>query len=263
MRSIVRLLCFALALTAWSIPAASQGSSLRGYGIVLMHGKFGTAGAFLDGLKSALEREGAVVVTPEMPWSLRRIYDTSYEDAMLEIDRAVQEAQQRGATRFVVGGHSMGANAALGYAARRDGLAAVIALAPGHPQDISFMRTITSRGVARAREMIAAGKGDVKTTFPDTAQGIPYPVRTTANIYLSLFDPDGGAAMPRNAAAMGPVPLLWVVGIADPMFFKGREYAFDLGAKNPKSKYLEIAGTHMTTPFQARHAIVDWLKSLE
>jgi pimeloyl-ACP methyl ester carboxylesterase len=262
MRSIVRFFCLALALLAGNVPAAAQTADLRGYGVVLMHGKFGTAGAFLDGLKSALEKEGAIVVTPEMPWSLRRIYDASYEDAMLEIDRAVQEAQARGATKIAVGGHSMGANAALGYAARRDGLAAVIALAPGHPQDIAFMRTITRRGVARAREMIAAGHGDVKATFPDTAQGIPYPVRTTANIYLSLFDPEGAAAMPRNAAAMGPVPLMWVVGIADPMFFKGREYAYDLGAKNPKSKYLEIAATHMTTPFQARHAIVEWLKSL-
>lgn len=262
MTSIFRVFCLALTLIAWSLPASGQGSNLRGYGVVLMHGKFGTAGAFLDGLKSALEREGAIVVTPEMPWSLRRIYDASYEDSMLEIDRAVQEVQQLGATRIVVGGHSMGANAALGYAARREGLAAVLALAPGHPQDISFMRTITSGGVARAKEMIAAGKGDVKATFPDTAQGIPYPVRTTANIYLSLFDPDGAAAMPRNAAAMGPVPLFWVVGIADPIYFKGREYAFDLGAKNPKSRYIEIAATHMTTPFQARHKIVDWLKSL-
>jgi dienelactone hydrolase len=262
MRSIFRPFCIALALMAWAVPAGAQSQNLRGYGVVLMHGKFGTAGAFLDGLKSALEREGAIVVTPEMPWSLRRIYDASYEDAMIEIDHAVQELQQQGATKIVVGGHSMGANAALGYAARRDGLAAVLALAPGHPQDISFMRAITSRGVERARKMIAAGQGDVKATFPDTAQGIPYPVRTTANIYLSLFDPEGAAAMPRNAAAMGPVPLLWVVGIADPIFFKGREYAFDLGAKNPKSKYLEIAATHMTTPFQARHAVVEWLKSL-
>lgn len=262
MKRAVLLLCAAAALLATAAIARAQSGDLRGYGVVLMHGKFGTAGAFLDGLKSALEKDGAIVVTPEMPWSLRRIYDATYEESMLEIDRAVMELQRLGATRIVVGGHSMGANAALGYAARREGLAAVIALAPGHPQDITFMKTITSGGVERAREMIAAGQGDVKATFPDTAQGVPYPVRTTANIYLSLFDPEGAAAMPRNAAAMGPVPLLWVVGLADPMFFKGRGYAFDLGAKNPKSKYLTIAGTHMTTPFQARHAIVDWLKSL-
>jgi dienelactone hydrolase len=262
MRIVLYFLWLSLAVLAGPSSAVAQSADLRGYGIVLMHGKFGTAGAFLDGLKSALEREGAIVVTPEMPWSLRRIYDASYEDAMLEIDRGVEEVQRRGATRIVVGGHSMGANAALGYAARREGLAAVLALAPGHPQDIAFMRTLTRRGVARAKEMIAAGQGDVKSTFMDTAQGVPYPVRTTANIYLSLFDPEGAAAMPRNAAAMGPVPLLWVVGIADPIYFKGREYAFDLGAKNPKSRYLEIAATHMTTPFQARHAIVEWLKSL-
>ncbi len=261
MKRAAWLLCITLVCAPASL-AKAQSADLRGYGVVLMHGKFGTAGAFLDGVKSALEREGAAVVTPEMPWSLHRIYDASYEDAMIEIDRAVMEVQRLGATKIVVGGHSMGANAALGYAARREGLAAVIALAPGHPQDLAFMRTITSGGVERAREMIAAGKGNVKATFPDTAQGVPYPVRTTANIYLSLFDPDGAATMPRNAAAMGPVPLLWVVGFADPIFFKGRGYAFDLGAKNPKSKYMAIAATHMTTPFQARNSIVEWLKSL-
>jgi dienelactone hydrolase len=262
MKRLCRLILAAAALAFCASPAAWAQGSLQGYGVILMHGKFGTAGAFLGGLKTALEKEGAIVITPEMPWSLRRIYDASYEDAMLEIDRAVMEAQRLGATRIVVGGHSMGANAALGYAARREGLAAVLALAPGHPNDITFMKAITHGGVERAREMIAAGQGDAVATFPDTAQGVPYPVRTTANIYLSLFDPEGAASMPRNAAAMGPVPLLWVVGIADPIFFKGREYAFDLGAKNPKSKYLQIAATHMTTPFQARHAVVEWLKSL-
>ncbi len=262
MTRVLRLLALLFALFAAAPAAFAQSSDLKGYGVVLMHGKFGTAGAFLGGLKSALEKEGAIVVTPEMPWSLHRIYDASYEDAMVEIDRAVEEARRLGATRIVVGGHSMGANAALGYAARREGLAAVLALAPGHPQDTWFMQLRTRSGLARAREMIAAGQGDVTAIFPDTAQGVPFPVRTTANIYLSLFDPEGAAAMPRNAAAMGPVPLLWVVGIADPIFFKGRDYAFNLGAKNPKSRYLEIAGTHMTTPFQARHAIVEWLKSL-
>lgn len=263
MKHLFRLMLFLAGLCAAPLAAHGQGYALRGYGVVLMHGKFGTAGAFLGGLKAALEREGAIVVTPEMPWSLRRIYDASYEDAMLEIDRAVEDLRRRGATKIAVGGHSMGANAALGYAARREGLAAVIALAPGHPQDTWFMQLRTRSGLKRAREMVAEGHGDVVATFPDTAQGVPFPVRTTANIYLSLFDPEGAAAMPRNAEAMGPVPLLWVVGIADPIFFKGREYVFDRGAKNPKSRYIEIAGTHMTTPFQARHMVVDWLKSLD
>ncbi len=238
------------------------GDGLAGYGVVLMHGKFGTAGAFLGGLTNALRKEGAIVVTPEMPWSLRRVYDATYEEAMAEIDRAVEELKRQGATRIAVGGHSMGANAAIGYAARRPGLAGIVALAPGHPQDTWLMRLRTRGGLARARDMIAAGQGDEPAFFPDIAQGIPFPIRTTPKIYVSLFDPDGAAAMSKNAAAMGPVPLLWVVGIADPMFFQGKDYAYSLGAKNPKSKYLEIAGAHVSTPFQARHVVVEWLKSL-
>jgi len=257
-----RLFALVMLFAGGCADARADSANLKGFGVVLMHGKFGTAGAFLGGLATALRNEGAIVVTPEMPWSLRRIYDATYDEAMAEIDRAVADVRRQGAVKIVVGGHSMGANAALGYAARRDGLSAVVALAPGHPQDISIMRLRTRHGVARAREMIAAGHGDESAMFPDMAQGVPFPIRTTANIYLSLFDPDGPATMPKNAAAMGPVPLLWVVGIADPIFFKGRDYAFNLGAKDPRSKYLEIAATHMTTPFQARHAVVEWLKSL-
>ena len=33
--------------------------------------------------------------------------------------------------------------------------------------------------------------------------------------------------MPKNATAMRPVPFLWIVGIADPIFFYGRDYTFN------------------------------------
>ena len=74
--------------------------------------------------------------------------------------------------------------------------------------------------------MIAAGKGDVRTSFPDLAQGIPFSVQATPMVYLSMFDPEGPAVMPKNAAAMDPVPFLWIVGIADPIVFHGKDYVY-------------------------------------
>ena len=103
-------------------------------------------------------------------------------------------------------------------------------------------------------------------TFPDMAQGIPLIATATPIVYLSMFDPDGPAVIPKNAAAIGaepkPVPLLWVVGKLDPIDRRGPEYAFDAAAKNPKSKYIEVFAGHLTTPLVARGKVVDWINSL-
>jgi hypothetical protein len=68
--------------------------------------------------------------------------------------------------------------------------------------------------------------------------------------------------MPKNAAAMGDVPFLWVVGVADPIIFHGKDYIYGRGAKHPKSKYVVTASMHLSTPFQARGQIIAWLKGL-
>jgi hypothetical protein len=81
-----------------------------------------------------------------------------------------------------------------------------------------------------------------------------------------MFDPDGPAVIPKNAAAMGaaahPVPLLWVAGRLDPIDRRGPEYAFNAAAKNPKSKYIEVFAGHLTTPLAARNDVVEWINSL-
>jgi dienelactone hydrolase len=263
MRACLRLLIVVAAcLMALPVVARAQGLPLAGFGVVLLHGKGGTPTSMIEGLSETLKKEGALVEAPELPWSHRRIYDATYDQAMAEIDLAVQKLKWAGAKRIVVAGHSLGGNAAIGYAARRQDLAAVIALAPGHLPEAWALRIRTKGAIAKAKQLVADGKGDVPMSFPDLAQGIPFQVKATPHVYLSMFDPEGPAVIPRNAAAMGAVPFLWVVGVGDPIFFHGRDYGFDPGAKHPKSKYLVIPGLHLTTPFQARRMIVDWLRSL-
>ena len=263
MRLSIRLIVLTAILAAASTAALqARSASLSGYGVVLLHGKGGSPTSMIEGLTDSLRKEGALVEAPELPWSGRRIYDATYDQAMAEIDLAVQKLKWSGATRIVVAGHSLGANAAIGYGARREGLAAVIALAPGHLPEAWALRLRTKGAIARAKKLIAEGKGDVPDSFPDLAQGLPFQVRATPNVYVSMFDPEGPATIPKNAAAMGNVPFLWVVGVGDPVFFHGRDYGFDPGAKNPKSRYVVIPGLHLTTPFQARNTIVEWLKSL-
>lgn len=269
-RWILISLAGTLAFAATLLPNISSAADerLQGFGIVYLHGKASWPGAFNGGILSALRDEGALVATPEMPWSFHRRYAATYDAAMAEIDAAVAGLKAKGARRIVIIGHSLGANAAIGYAAQRPGadLAGIVALSPGHLPEAGDMRGFVADAVARAKRLVAEGKGDVMQTFPDMAQGIPLIAHATPLAYLSWFDPDGPAVIPKNAAAIGaaphPVPLLWVVGKLDPIDRRGPEYAFDAGAKNPKSKYVEVFAGHLTTPLAARKQVVAWINSL-
>jgi pimeloyl-ACP methyl ester carboxylesterase len=246
--------------------AAAQQKALAGYGIVLMHGKGGRPDGLVASLAAALKAEGAVVVTPRMAWAGRDgrpdKYDVTYEQSLAQIDKAIEQLKGQGASKIVVAGQSLGANAAIGYAARHgDGLAAVIALAPGHTPERMGKREIL-QGVATARQLVAAGKGGVTTKLPDLNQGETSAVPATPTAYLSFYDPGGPAVIPRNAAAMPAIPFLWVIGRDDPLFAAGRGYAYDKAAKHAKSKYLEVNSDHADTPDVARRDVIAWLKSL-
>jgi pimeloyl-ACP methyl ester carboxylesterase len=253
-------------LFAAELSVAEPAADLHGLGVVYLHGKGGWPGALNGGIVGALQEEGALVVTPEMPWSFHRRYDATFDQALAEIDAAIAGLKSHDARRIVLIGVSLGANAAIGYAARHPELAGVVALAPGHLPDVGNMRSFVSDGVARAKTLIAEGKGNVPQSFPDMAQGIPLATTATPAVYLSWFDPEGPAVIPKNAALMGaaasPVPLLWVVGKLDPIDRRGPEYAFAALAKNPKSQYVEVIAGHLTTALVARRQVVDWINAL-
>jgi pimeloyl-ACP methyl ester carboxylesterase len=256
-----------LVFVAWLItlatlaPDTAGAGALSGTGVVFLHGKGLVVGAFDGGIPAAVEKEGALVAAPEMPWSFGRLYGATFDDAMMEIDAAVATLKAKGATRIVIIGHSLGANAAIGYAARRSAVNAVVALAPGHLPETVEMRARTADALAQARVLLAAGNS-VRHWWPDMIQGFPTFASATPAVYLSMFDPDGPAVIPRNAAAMRPIPLLWVAGYFDPIAARGRDYAYARAAKNPKSRYLEVLGSHLTTPWAAQRAVVEWLESL-
>ena len=250
------------ALIALCLAGPAQSANLQGVGVVFLHGKGGWPGSFDGGILSSLQDEGALVAAPEMPWSFNRKYGATYEQAMAEIDTVVASLKAKGANRIIVVGHSLGANAAIGYAARHPELAAVVALSPGHLPEVDGLLSRTRDAIAQAKQLIAAGQGDVPQQFPDLAQGIPLTTTATPVVYLSMFDPDGPAVIPKNTSAMGPVPLLWVVGALDPIARRGPDYAFKSGAKNPKSRYIEVFAGHLTTPLVARSQVIEWINSL-
>jgi len=252
------LLGFALAL---GLPggSASAGGTI---GVVVLHGKDSKPPhRGVAAFASQLSSEGFLVETPEMPWSGRRGYDADYEQAMIEIDAAVARLKARGATAIVVAGHSLGANAAIGYGARRPGLKAVVALAPGHTPDAQPLRDACAESVARAKAMVAQGHGADTATFVDGNHGQRFQRQAMARMYVSYFDPDGPAIIPRNAAKL-TAPLLYVVGDSDPLSRLGADYAFAKAPANPASKYASVSADHMGTPSAAADLVVAWLKGL-
>jgi pimeloyl-ACP methyl ester carboxylesterase len=245
--------------------AMSQVLAADTIGVVLMHGKAGTAssGGPLGPLVRKLKKAGMIVVAPDMPWSRSRYLAKDYAGSMAEIDVAVDRLKRQGATRIVVAGHSMGANAALGYAARRDDIAGVVAIAPGHdPANYGFQKNV-NHDYRRAKTMVDKGQGDAYERFADTNQGKRSTVRVKAEIYLDWFDPSGPAAMRANTEKLKPgTALLCVYGKGDRLRIFGRPAAFDAAPPNPKNVYLEVSSGHMQTPGIAADRIVEWIKAL-
>ncbi|HEX5509955.1 MAG TPA: alpha/beta hydrolase, partial [Pseudolabrys sp.] len=160
-------------------------------------------------------------------------------------------------------GMSFGANAAIGYARRHGDIAAVLALSPGHTPETPIFQNAVGESVAKARQFLAGGKGDIRTNFTDLNQGTRFQVNATPKVYLSYFDPHGPASMTANAAAMKPVPIFMAVGSQDRIVSRARAEIFGPAAKNRKSKYVEVAGgTHMSTPGRVASDVVAWLSLL-
>ncbi len=235
-------------------------------GVVVMHGKSASAAAWspVGRLAIALQDAGFLVAAPDMPWSKGRGFDRTFAQSMAEIDAAVEGLRARGAKRIVVGGHSMGAAAALGYAARRPDIAGILAIAPGHFIDIRGYQRRVGHDYRRARRLIESGAGDRAAEFRDLNQGRESTVEVSAKIYASWYDPEGPAAMMKNAAALGPgTALLWIFGERDRLNLRrGRSYAFDRAPQHPNSAYVVLGGEHRMTPIHGESKIIAWLEGL-
>lgn len=233
-------------------------------GIVLLHAKGATTSGPIGSLARKMKKEGFKVELPELPWSRSRIYDKTYEDSMEEITAAVEKLRSSGATKIIVGGQSLGANAAL-YYGTLNSIDGIMAISPGHVPEFDGFQNRLKGSTQRAKQMIEAGDGDKKKGFTDINQRSSQTVRTTAKIYFSFFDPDGSAVMSYNAANLqAGNPLLWIIGTKDKRAMrKGMEYAFDGARANPMNKYIEIEGaTHKNTPVRGAKEIIEWAQSI-
>jgi pimeloyl-ACP methyl ester carboxylesterase len=232
-------------------------------GVVLMHGKGGTT-RWVDPLASSLRSAGIRVVTPNMPWHKNRIYDRGFEDSMLEIHGHVQQLQADGAEKIYVAGHSLGAVATAGYAARYDGIQGVMLLAPGHFVGLAGFNSNFLGDLRKANAMIKQGKGDRKSSFGDINGGKRATRQVTAEIYKSWFSATGPAEFVGNMAALkGGIPVLYIAGSRDRIpRTKDRSYAFDGAPGNPKSRFEVINAGHLEVPRMADEVVIEWLRGL-
>ncbi len=229
-------------------------------GVLLMHGKGGTQ-RYISSLASSLEGAGIIVETPLMPWGKGRIYDKSYEESMDEIDGYVRKLKVAGAKRIVIAGHSIGANAALGYAARRQDLSGVILLAYGHVPGIRKFGYRLASSVTKAKSMIESGRGESSSTFKDANQGGNPIVRGTANDVLSWFDSDGPATIKYNAPQVDPeTPILCVYGRRE-RAPKCSSIRWDLPS-SLEFNVVEVNASHLGTPSASIEEVGKWLREL-
>lgn len=250
------LLAAALVVLVLGRPAAA----FDRVGVVLLHGKTGTPDQF-ETVANTLIEAGIPVETPEMCWSSGRLYDAAFADCMDDIDTAIGYLQADGITRIVVGGHSLGALGALGYAATHPGLAGVVVLGPaGDPGDFNTNPAV-ARSVRTAEAMVKAGDGDVPADFIDRVLGKNFTVHTTPSAFVSFLGPDSPIAI-RRALPQLDAPLLWVAGTRDASQ-RNAAALFALAPDDPLNRLVKVDAGHLGTPDAGTTAMIEWLEELE
>lgn len=250
------MLCLIVPASAWALDPATTG-------VVVMHGKWGNPGQ-MSVVADPLRDAGFLVELPTMPWAGNRLFDVSYDAAMGEITQAAEKLRAKGAQRIVVLGQSLGGNAVLAYAARTPDLAVLVAFAPAHFPDGSFIRDKAVEGVARAKAMVAAGQGAEKAGFTSFNDGDrTKSVQVGAADYLSYYSPDGPASMSLFAARLPNRPTLIVTGSRDATAKVFERLVKPLIPASVPVEYREINGGHMDVPAAAAALTVEWLKALE
>lgn len=233
-------------------------------GVVFMHGKLSMPAGYNNFLES-MKNKGFLVSAPEMPWSKSRVFDKPYAEALNEIDAAVSALRDQGAKRVIVGGHSMGGNAALYYGTERkvDGL---LLLAPAHIPQSDLFRNAFAESVARAKGQAASGKGAERASFSDMelSGGGSYTVETSAVAYLSYFDPESAANMERTVAKLAPgIPLLMVVSSNENPDIRAIEDRIYPAIAGNKKKLVEVSAPHRQVPTAAKEDVANWLDTFK
>jgi pimeloyl-ACP methyl ester carboxylesterase len=229
-----------------------------------MHGKWGSpeSGNIKEFTQAA--RQVCEVLLPEMPWSGKKSYDQTYQDALHDLSKEVKALREKGYKRVIVAGQSFGANGAIAYQAHNGDADAIIALAPGHRPELFYDNGSTRSEVDQARKLVEDGKGNTLLSVNDFNQGKKRSLEVRADVFLSFFDPAGLANMTKSTSKFKKItPFLWVIGRQDSLYPQGPAYAYEKAPSHPKSQYLVVSATHVDTPRVSASLVMDWIKNLD
>lgn len=263
-RAFVGAALACLAVSGLTAPAMAQGAT----GLIYMVGKQSPNNTPGSGdIAAKAQSAGIKVIVPSVPWGQggwEKISVTP-DQVFTMIDGWANQLRAQGVQRIVIGGHSLGANVALSYAAARQNVAGVVMAAPGHNPGGSYNRVpAIKEAIERACELTKSGQGNQSFTGQDDNQGNAIRVSTTAAVYCGWMNPRGRASMPVQARDLpANIPVMLIIGTKDPSFGYAENNIYKPAAKNPYSRYLVIeGGEHRNTDHAASQRIVDWIKGL-
>lgn len=233
-------------------------------GVVIMHGKGGNPNRFVSDLAGSLEGKGYLVANLEMPWSGNRNYDVPVSRAEAEVDAAVAGLRAKGAKKVFVAGHSQGGGFAL-HAAGKHAVDGVIAIAPGGSVSSPLFREKLGESLARARKLVADGKGsDLERLEDYEGSRGAYNIVTTPAAYVTWFDPDGAMSFTRAARAVNPrVPILFIIPTRDyPGLLKTSPSIFRMLPANPLTRLYQPDSDHLNAPGASADEIARWTREV-
>lgn len=250
-----------LALALIMLPfAASAQSAAPAIGIVVMHGKGGSPDRLVGDLAAGLASKGHLVANLEMPWSGKRNYDKDVAAAEQEVTAALNELRGKGAKKLFVAGHSQGGVFALHYASKNP-LNGLIIIAPGGNVGTGFYQQQVGASVARARSLVASGKGEERSAFDEYEGGKGnWTVNTSATIYLAWFDPEGAMNQEKSSRALPKsLPVLHVAPTSDyPAMLRSKQAMFAALPKDPLTRLYEPNADHRGAPRASIDEILRW-----
>lgn len=258
------LTALSMLLALWHGITIANTEASNAIGVVVMHGKGGMPTRYVADLAATLDNNGFLVANLEMPWSGRRDYDVDIATAEAEVLTAMQNLQAKGARKFFLAGHSQGGLFAM-YFAGRHKIDGVAAMAPGGYADGQLTRAKLSDSVAKAKQLVAEGKGTEKERLFDF-EGFrgTYPIVVAPAIYLEWFNPDGAMTIETGIKKMSAdVPVLFIVPTNDhPALLKAKQMLFDALPKNPDSRLYEPSSDHLGAPSASRDEIMRWMQQI-
>jgi pimeloyl-ACP methyl ester carboxylesterase len=253
-----------LALSACALAAATAAAQSDPLGAVIMHGKGGSPTGLVSGLASALEKKGFLVANLDMPWSEKRNYDVTVEQGEREVEAALAGLRKKGAKKVFVIGHSQGGVFALHLAGRiaADGF---VTIAPGGSSANRFFAEKVAGSLARARELVAQGKGAEPAELYDYEGGRGnYVVKSPPAAYVTWFEPAGAMSQERAVKVVNPrVPILWVGPTRDyPGLLKFSLPLYRDLPKHPLTRLYEPNADHRGAPTAAADEIARWTREV-